>query len=97
MQLEYVDTHTMGEPTRVIVDGLPPIKGNTMMAKKKYLEENLDYIRTMVMHEPRGHRYMFGAIITEPAHEEAQMGVIFMDGGGSLKMCCHGSIGGASL
>ena len=97
MQLEYVDTHTMGEPTRVIVDGLPPIKGNTMMAKKKYLEENLDYIRTMVMHEPRGHRDMFGAIITEPAHEEAQMGVIFMDGGGYLNMCCHGSIGVATL
>ena len=47
----------------------------------------------MAMHEPRGHRDMFGAIITEPFHEEAQMGVIFMDGGGYLNMCCHGSIG----
>ncbi len=97
MKLEYVDTHTMGEPTRIIVDGLPPIVGDTMMEKKKYLERNFDYIRTMAMHEPRGHRDMFGAMITEPIHEEAQMGVIFMDGGGYLNMCGHGSIGVATL
>ena len=97
MKLQYVDTHTMGEPTRIIVDGLPSIKGNTMMEKKKYLEANLDYIRTMAMHEPRGHRNMFGAIITEPVHKVAQMGVIFMDGGGYLNMCCHGSMGVATM
>ena len=97
MKLEYVDTHTMGEPTRIIVDGLPPIVGDTMMEKKKYLEENFDYIRTMAMHEPRGHKDMFGAIITKPTHKEAQMGVIFMDGGGYLNMCGHGSIGVATL
>jgi proline racemase/trans-L-3-hydroxyproline dehydratase len=97
MKLEYVDTHTMGEPTRIIVDGLPPIIGDTMMEKKKYLEQNFDYIRTMAMHEPRGHRDMFGAMITEPIHEKAQMGVIFMDGGGYLNMCGHGSIGVATL
>ncbi len=45
------------------------------------------------MHEPRGHRDMFGAIIMEPFHEKAQMGVIFMDSGGYLNMCGHGSIG----
>ncbi|MCF6460794.1 proline racemase family protein [Clostridium sp. Cult3] len=93
MKLHYIDTHTMGEPTRIIVDGVPPILGDTMMERKKYLEENLDHIRTMAMHEPRGHRDMFGAIIMEPFHEKAQMGVIFMDSGGYLNMCGHGSIG----
>ncbi len=93
MKIYYIDTHTMGEPTRIIVDGTPPILGTTMMEKKKYLEENLDHIRTMAIHEPRGHKDMFGAIITEPFHEEAQMGVIFMDSGGYLNMCGHGSIG----
>lgn len=96
-RLEYVDTHTMGEPTRIIVDGIPPILGNSMAEKKEYLEDNFDYIRRMAMDEPRGHRDMFGAIITDPIHEEAHIGVIFMDGGGYLNMCGHGTMGVATF
>lgn len=95
--IDVIDTHTMGEPTRIIVGGLPVIPGNNMPDKKKYLEENLDHIRTMVMHEPRGHKDMFGAIITQPTCSEADIGVIFMDGGGYLNMCCHGSIGVSTM
>lgn len=95
--LNIIDSHTMGEPTRVVVSGLPVIPGKNMIEKKKYLVENYDYIRTMLMHEPRGHRDMFGAIITEPTREEADFGVIFMDGGGYLNMCCHGSIGVSTI
>lgn len=97
MNLKYIDAHTMGEPTRILLNGLPTIKGDTMMDKKKYLEENLDYIRTMAMHEPRGHKDMFGAIILDPINEGSDKGVIFMDGGGYLNMCCHGSIGVSTL
>ena len=97
MNLKYVDTHTMGEPTRIIVGGIPHIEGKTMMEKKGYLEVKLDHIRTMAIHEPRGHKNMFGAIITKPVHKEADMGVIFMDGGGYLNMCCHGSMGVATF
>lgn len=95
--INVIDTHTMGEPTRIIVGGLPVIPGNTMPEKKKYLEENMDYIRTMVMYEPRGHKDMFGAIITQPTCSEADIGVIFMDGGGYLNMCGHGSIGVSTM
>lgn len=95
--INVIDTHTMGEPTRIIVGGLPVIPGNTMPEKKKYLEENMDYIRSMVMHEPRGHKDMFGAIITQPTCPEADIGVIFMDGGGYLNMCGHGSIGVSTM
>lgn len=95
--INIIDTHTMGEPTRIIVGGLPVIPGDSMPEKKKYLEENLDHIRTMVMHEPRGHKDMFGAIITQPTLPEADIGVIFMDGGGYLNMCCHGSIGVSTM
>lgn len=97
MEIKHIDTHTMGEPTRVLIDGLPLISGNTMMEKKEYLETNFDHIRTMAMHEPRGHRDMFGAIITPPCHKDADAGVIFMDSGGYLNMCCHGSMGVATL
>jgi proline racemase len=83
----------MGEPTRIVIGGIPNIKGNTMAEKKEYLEKNLDYVRTAIMLEPRGHNDMFGSIITQPCDPEADFGIIFMDGGGYLNMCGHGTIG----
>lgn len=91
--IKVVDSHTAGEPTRVVIGGILDIPGKTMALKKKYLEEKLDYIRTSLMHEPRGHNDMFGSIITEPTKSGADIGVIFMDCGGYLNMCIHGSIG----
>ncbi|MBC8589842.1 proline racemase [Wansuia hejianensis] len=95
--LHVIDSHTMGEPNRTIVGGLPTISGKTMAEKKEYLENNLDYIRTAIMHEPRGHNDMFGSIITFPTMTEADLGIIFMDGGGYLNMCGHGTIGAATI
>ncbi|ABR46896.1 proline racemase [Alkaliphilus metalliredigens QYMF] len=95
--IHTVDSHTMGEPTRIVVGGLPRIPGATMADKKSYLEKNLDYMRTALMHEPRGHNDMFGSIITTTTDEEADFGIIFMDGGGYLNMCGHGSIGAATV
>ncbi|WDV46818.1 proline racemase [Clostridiaceae bacterium M8S5] len=88
-----IDSHTMGEPTRIITGGIPKIPGKTMADKKTYLENELDHLRTAIMHEPRGHNDMFGSIITTPTVEDADFGIIFMDGGGYLNMCGHGSIG----
>lgn len=88
-----IDTHTAGEPTRIITKGVPTISGSTMMEKKEYMEEHLDWLRRAVMLEPRGHDNMFGAILTEPVHPDADLGIIFMDGGGYLNMCGHGTIG----
>jgi proline racemase len=90
--INTVDTHTMGEPTRVVL-GIPSLKGFTMVEKKEYLINKMDYFRTALMHEPRGHRDMFGAIIAQPGFAEADFGVIFMDAGGYLNMCGHGTIG----
>ena len=95
--LHAVDSHTMGESTRAIIGGLPVIPGKTMPEKKEYLEKHLDYIRTAVMHEPRGHKDMFGSIITAPTVPEADLGIIFMDSGGYLNMCGHGTIGAATI
>jgi len=88
-----VDSHTAGEPTRIVTGGIPHIPGETMGAKKKWLQENLDYLRKTLMWEPRGHQDMFGAVLTAPASADADIGVIFMDSGGYLDMCGHGSIG----
>ncbi|MGV8984151.1 proline racemase [Clostridium sp.] len=95
--INAVDSHTMGEPTRIITGGVPVIPGNTMPEKKEYLEKHLDYLRTAIMLEPRGHNDMFGSIITSPTMKEADLGIIFMDGGGYLNMCGHGSIGAATV
>lgn len=97
MKLKYYDTHTAGEPTRIVYEGYPELKGNTIMEKKNYLIENLEEIRTMTMLEPRGHENMFGAIILDPVDSRADKGVIFMDTGGCLNMCGHGSMGTATL
>lgn len=95
--IQAVDSHTMGEPTRIIVGGVPVIKGDTMPEKKAYLERHMDYIRTAIMLEPRGHKDMFGSIITQPVSKDADLGIIFMDAGGYLNMCGHGSIGAATV
>lgn len=92
-QLKVVDAHTMGEFCRILVGGIPKPQGNTMIEKKKWLEENCDYIRTALMLEPRGHHDMFGAILCEPVHEEADFGVVFMETGEFLNMCGHCTIG----
>ncbi len=94
--INVIDSHTMGEPTRIVVGGIPVIPGKTMPEKKEYLENNLDDLRTAIMHEPRGHKDMFGSIITQPTNPEANIGIIFMDGGGYLNMCGHGTIGAAT-
>lgn len=95
--IKTIDSHTMGEPTRIVYDGFPELPGETMMDKKNFLMEHYDYLRSALMLEPRGHRDMFGALLTAPVHEEADYGVIFLDSGGCLNMCGHGSIGTASM
>lgn len=95
--IKAIDSHTMGEPTRVIYDGFPALPGETMMQKKEYLTEHYDHLRSALMLEPRGHRDMFGALLTEPVHQEADFGVIFMESSGCLNMCGHGSIGTAAV
>ncbi|WP_422487342.1 proline racemase [Gudongella sp. DL1XJH-153] len=95
--IHTIDSHTMGEPTRIVVGGIPRIPGGTMAEKKAYLESNLDYVRTSLMHEPRGHNDMFGSVLTSTTIAEADFGIIFMDGGGYLNMCGHGSIGAVTV
>lgn len=95
--IHAVDSHTMGEPTRVVIGGIPKIPGSSMADKKAYLESKMDNIRTAIMLEPRGHNDMFGSVITEPIAKDADFGIIFMDSGGYLNMCGHGSIGAMTI
>ena len=64
--ISVIDTHAAGEPTRIVLSGLPPVLGATMAAKKQFMRDHLDHFRTLLMQEPRGHRDMFGAVLTPP-------------------------------
>jgi proline racemase len=88
-----IDAHTAGEPVRIVTSGFPAIKGNTMLEKRRYVLDNLDDCRKLVMREPRGHDAMYGAIITPPVTEDGDIGVLFIENGGMGTMCGHGTIG----
>jgi trans-L-3-hydroxyproline dehydratase len=92
LKIKTIDAHTAGEPLRIILEGLPEIKGRTILEKRKYMKENLDHLRTLLMFEPRGHSDMYGAIITAPVNEGSHFGVIFLHNEGYSTMCGHGII-----
>ena len=92
-----VDTHTAGEPLRVVTAGVPRIPGETMLEKRRFAAQNLDHVRRALMWEPRGHADMYGAYITEPVTDKADLGVIFMHNEGYSDMCGHGIIALASV
>lgn len=92
IKITTIDSHAAGEPLRVIADGLPPIPGSSILAKRRYLKENLDFLRTSLMWEPRGHADMYGAIVTEPVTSDGDVGVLFLHNEGYSTMCGHGII-----
>lgn len=93
LRIKTIDAHTAGEPLRVILDGFPPLPKGTILEKRRYIKENLDHLRTALMWEPRGHADMYGALLTEPASAENDVGVIFLHNEGYSTMCGHGIIG----
>ena len=93
LSITTFDAHTAGEPLRVITGGLPPIPGETILAKRRYAMENLDQIRTALMLEPRGHADMYGCIPTEPVTSDGHLGALFLHNEGFSSMCGHGIIG----
>lgn len=92
LKIKTIDLHTGGEPLRVYTDGLPEIKGSTILEKRRYFRDNYDYIRTGTMFEPRGHADMYGAIITEPTTDDADFGTFFLHNEGYSTMCGHAII-----
>ncbi len=97
MKIQTIEMHTGGEPLRIITGGLPDIKGDTMLEKRQYFKNNLDFIRTGIMLEPRGHSDMYGAVITPPVTPDGDFGVIFMHNEGYSTMCGHATLALAKL
>jgi proline racemase len=89
-RITTIDLHTGGEPLRVIIDGLPPIEGQTVLEKRRYFREHYDHLRRGLMWEPRGHADMYGAVITSSA--DADFDVFFLHNEGYSTMCGHAII-----
>jgi 4-hydroxyproline epimerase len=91
--IRVVDSHTEGEPTRVVVDGWPQPAGATMAERRDDLRAHHDHLRRAVVCEPRGHDAIVGALLTPPVTPGAVAGIIFFNNGTYLGMCGHGLIG----
>ena len=94
--IKTIDTHTEGQPTRIVTNLASQILGKDLVEKMNFCKENLDYLRTALMAEPRGHKDMYGCLLTEPVSKESDYGIIFMDNLGYMSMCGHGVIGVAT-
>ena len=92
-ELEVIDSHTEGEPTRAILDGWPVPTGASMADRLAALRRDGDALRRAVVREPRGHQAMVGALLTPPVHEGSVAGIIFFNSLTYLGMCGHGLIG----
>lgn len=93
IQFHTIDAHTEGEPLRIITQGYPEVPGDSMLEKRRYLQQHLDHYRRVLMHEPRGHADMYGVLVTDPVTPGSDFGVLFMHNEGYSSMCGHGIIG----
>ena len=90
---KIIDSHTGGEPTRMVYDGFPDIIGDTIQDKLQHVKQHFDHLRQSIILEPRGNDVLVGALLCRPTHPKATTGVIFFNNAGYLGMCGHGAIG----
>ena len=93
VRTEVIDSHTGGEPTRVVVSGGPDLGSGTLAERKAIFRERFDEFRSAVCNEPRGSDAMVGALLVEPTDPSCVAAVIFFNNVGYLGMCGHGTIG----
>src|SRR4051812_12526909 len=92
-RVQVIDSHTGGEPTRVVIGGGPPLGGGPLSARRETFRGQFDRFRSAVVNEPRGSDVLVGALVVEPHEPGCVAGVIFFNNVGPLGMCGHGTIG----
>ena len=92
-RLQVIDSHTGGEPTRIIVAGGPDLGAGPLAARRDRFQREFDRYRSAVVNEPRGSDVLVGALLVEPEDKSCVAGVIFFNNVGYLGMCGHGTIG----
>ncbi|HEY5891307.1 MAG TPA: proline racemase family protein [Acidimicrobiia bacterium] len=92
LAVDVIDSHTGGEPFRLVVGGLPEIPGDTVLEMRRFARENLDWLRRALMLEPRGHADMYGGWLGAPVSPDSDLSVLFLHNEGFSTMCGHGII-----
>ncbi|HEX7865833.1 MAG TPA: 4-hydroxyproline epimerase [Variovorax sp.] len=92
-RIQVIDSHTGGEPTRLVIGGFPDLGKGSMAERRALLAERHDKWRAAAVLEPRGSDVVVGALLCEPVSADAAAGVVFFNNAGYLGMCGHGTIG----
>jgi len=93
LRVQVIDSHTGGEPTRLVVDGAPDLGNGPLAERLECFRTKYDWFRSAVVNEPRGSDVIVGALLCEPVDRHCVAGVIFFNNVGYLGMCGHGTIG----
>ena len=88
-----IDSHTQGETTRLLISGVGALPGSTMKEKRDNFESRFDHVRMLLTREPRGHRGIMAAVVTEPVSPEGKFGLFYMDARRYPYLCGHATIG----
>ena len=92
-QVQVIDSHTGGEPTRTVIGGGPDLGNGDLQARRDLFQRDHEAFRRALVTEPRSSDAMVGALLCEPSHADCITGVIFFNNSGCLGMCGHGTIG----
>ena len=92
-RIKVVDSHTGGEPTRVVIEGMPDLGGGPLAERRERFKREFDRYRAAIVNEPRGSDVIVGALLVEPADRSCAAGVIYFNNVGTIGMCGHGTIG----
>src|SRR5688572_443736 len=92
-RIKVIDSHTGGEPTRVVISGFPDLGNGTMAERLELFRRDYDELRAAIVREPRGYDAIVGALLCEPVDPASTAGIIFFNNVGYLGMCGHGTIG----
>jgi len=93
ISIRVIDSHTGGEPTRVVIDGAPACQNPGAKAAREFLTTETDWLRRALILEPRGFEAIVGAFLCEPADPDCVTGVVFFNNVACLNSCLHGTIG----
>jgi 4-hydroxyproline epimerase len=92
-RIKVIDSHTGGEPTRLVVDGFPDLGAGPLAERRARFAADFDRYRAAIVNEPRGSDVIVGALLVEPHDRSCQVGVIYFNNVGMIGMCGHGTIG----
>ena len=90
--IRTVDYHTAGEPFRIVTGGVPELEGRSVLERRRWAQDHMDDVRRLLVNEPRGHADMYGAFVTPPNDDWADLGVVFFHNEGYSTACGHGTI-----